>query len=438
MARVVVVGGGLGGTATAARLAKLGHAVTLVEKADRLGGAVGFLEQDGFRWDTGPTATMLPAVVRDLFRKSGRPLERELELVPVQPAREHRFEDGTTLAMPTGSRSVQLEAVDAALGAGAGRQWVDHVHAFADTWDVLRRSYLERPWSPEHVDRATLALLHTRTTLQKVVARTLKDPRLRQVALAPAVLDGHDPRNVPGWLGMLAYVEQNFGVWTVPGGLGALGAAMTKRLGERRVEVLTGTCGLDIVVRDGRAVAVETDRGNLDADVVVCAVDPRTLPALARFVSRTMPAIPPTVVHVGLRGPVPELPHEVVLHGDKVTMAVRTHGTAPEGGAAWTVLGRGRIEEDLLTGLARRGLDVRDQVVSRVDRSPRDIVVEYSGSPYGVLWQGRGTLTHRLGTRTPVPGVFCAGAHVAASTGLPFVGLTAAVVAEQVGAAAKP
>ena len=105
MARVVVVGGGIGGTATAARLAKLGHEVTVVERLDRLGGAVGFVEQDGFRWDTGPSSTALPAVVRDLFRKSGRPLERELELVPVEPMREHRFEDGTVLPMPSGSRS---------------------------------------------------------------------------------------------------------------------------------------------------------------------------------------------------------------------------------------------------------------------------------------------------------------------------------------------
>ena len=82
MARVVVVGGGFGGLASAARLAKLGHDVTLAERLPRLGGAVGLLEQDGFTWDTGPAATLLPAVVRDLFRKSGRPLERELDLVP--------------------------------------------------------------------------------------------------------------------------------------------------------------------------------------------------------------------------------------------------------------------------------------------------------------------------------------------------------------------
>src|SRR3954452_23141221 len=144
MSRVVILGGGFGGTAAAARLAKQGHSVTLVERRDRLGGAVGFVEKDGFRWDAGPTSTALPAVLRDLFRKSGRPLERELELVPVAPMREHRFTDGTVLAMPSGSRSVQLEAVEAALGGGLGRVWVDYVHGFAETWDVLRRAYLER------------------------------------------------------------------------------------------------------------------------------------------------------------------------------------------------------------------------------------------------------------------------------------------------------
>ena len=435
MARVVVVGGGIGGTATAARLAKLGHRVTLTERLDRLGGAVGFLEQDGYRWDTGPTSTALPAAVRDLFRKSGRPLERELELVPVEPMREHRFEDGTVLPLPSGSRSAQLDAVDAALGAGAGRAWVDHVHTFAEPWDVLRRSYLERPYSPEHLDRPAADLLRTRSTLHKVVHKAFrKDERLRQLALTHATLDGHDPRNVPAWLGMLDYVEQNFGTWTVPGGMGRLAEAMTKRLGERKVEVLLGTTVRDIVVRGGRAVAVTTSAGDLDADIVVCAVDPRGLPTLAGHVRRTMPALPPVVSHLGLVGEVPHLPHEVVLHGDP-TLVLRTGGAAPEGGAAWTVLGRGRLSEDVLTALARRGLDVRAQVRVRVDRSPRDQVVAWGGSPYGVLWQGRATLSHKLGTATPVPGVYCAGAHVAGSTGLPFTALTAAVVAEQVGKA---
>src|ERR1700754_2966594 len=125
--RVAVVGGGFGGLASAARLAKLGHDVTLLERSDSLGGALGTVTADRFTWDAGPTYTLLPAVLRDLFRKSGRPLERELELVPLDIVREHRFEDGTVLALPAGSRSAQTAAVDT-LGAGLGAQWT----AYAD------------------------------------------------------------------------------------------------------------------------------------------------------------------------------------------------------------------------------------------------------------------------------------------------------------------
>jgi phytoene dehydrogenase-like protein len=433
MARVVVVGGGIAGTAAAARLAKLRHDVVLLERLDRLGGAVGFLERDGYRWDTGPAATALPAVLRDLFRKSGRPLERALALVPVQPVREHRFEDGTALALPSGSRGAQLDAVGEALGPAAGQAWVDHVHSFADTWDVLRRGYLERPWDPDHQDSSVREVLTARASLHAVVRRRFrKDERLRALALTHAVLDGHDPRNVPAWVGVLDYVEQNFGTWTVPGGLGVLADAMTTRLGERRVDVRLGTAVHDLVVREGRAVGVDTSAGTVDADVVVVAVDPRGLPALADRVRRTMPAIPPVVSHLGLTGDVPDLPHEVVLHGDP-TLVVRTGGSAPVGGAAWTVLGRGRLSEDVLVALARRGIDVRDRVAVRVDRSPREQVVAWGGSPYGVLWQGRATVRQRLGTRTPVPGVYAAGAHVAGTSGLPFATLTAAVVAERIG-----
>ena len=65
-----------------------------------------------------------------------------------------------------------------------------------------------------------------------------------------------------------------------------------------------------------RSVAVATTSGAVDADVVVCAIDPRMLPALASYVERTMPTMPPVVCHVGLSAPVRDLPHEVVVHGD--------------------------------------------------------------------------------------------------------------------------
>lgn len=435
VARVVVVGGGFGGIASAARLAKLGHDVSLLEASDRLGGALGRLTRGEFTWDTGPAHTALPAVVRDLFRKSGRPLEREVDLVQLPLLRRHRFADGTELDLPDG-RAAQLEALGASLGPDAATRWTAYVDAFTDDWEALRKDYFERPWSPDLASDHATRLLRTRLTMAKVLRRSLgKDERLRLVAGFPAEVEGHDLRDVPAWVGLWSYLERQLGVWTVADGLGTLADVLARRLATRRVAVHLGSRALDVELRDGRAVGVRTPEGTHDADVVVVAVDPRRLPATAAHVQRTMPAMPPVVTHLGIEGPVPDLPHEVVVHGEAMIVLRTRGGEAPDGAHAWTLLGRGRLSEDPVVALARGGIRVRDQVVARVDRSPRDQVAELGQSAYGVLWQGRGTVTQRLGPRTPVPGVYAAGASATPGAGLASVGLSAALVAQVVGPA---
>jgi len=444
MARIVVIGGGFGGLASAARLAKLGHEVTVLEAGPRIGGALGYVEKDGFRWDAGPTSTLLPAVIRDFFRKSGRPAEKEIDLVPVEPIAQHRFEDETVLDLPGGSRAGQVDAIDSTLGAGAGSRWASYVDEFAEVWEVLRKDWFERPWSPEHASKEAIALLDSKLTLHKAVSREFKDARLRTLATHAARFDGHDPRNVPAWMGMWSYIEQNFGSWTLPGGMGQLVDVLADRLETRGVTVLTGTVAKDLLVdvvtnrvAAVRAVIAEVDT-DLPADAVVVAIDPRRLPTLARLVEKTMPVIPPVISYIGVVGEVPDLPHEVVLHGDpskEPTLTLRTNGSAPDGAHAWTVLGRGQLAEDIVTSLHRRGIRVRNQVEVRVDRSPRDLVSEWNGSPQGVLWQGRGTIRNRIGTVSPIGGVYLAGAHTTPGAGLPSVGLSAALVAQVIGPA---
>jgi phytoene dehydrogenase-like protein len=426
----VVVGGGLGGLAVAARLAKLGHDVTLLEATDRVGGALAPVERDGFVWDGGAPSTLLPAVVRDLFRKTGRPLERELDLVPLEPLREHRFADGSVLALPGGSRAAQITAFDT-LGAGLGRAWAAYVAAYAEPWDLLRRGYAEHPYDRATTDPAATALLRDRSTLARAAA-SLPDERLRAVAEHHARAGGHDPARVPAWLGVWSYLEQRLGGATVPGGFSRLAAVLGDRLAIRGVEVRLSTPVRDLSVTGRRVRGVRTPTGDVPADLVVLAADPARLPALARQTRRTAPVPPPTVVHLGVCGD-PEWAFETVVHG-RPDLLLHRGGSAPAGHSALTIVAHHLpADADPVALLAARGTDLRDRIVSRVDRSPAELAAH--GSPYGLAWSGPATVRRRLGPRTPLDGLLAAGAHAAPGPGVPFVGLSAALVAQVVGPA---
>ena len=59
---VIVIGAGIGGLTTAARLARAGYKVTLLEKNSRPGGRTDKIEGDGFQFDTGPTLFLMPGL----------------------------------------------------------------------------------------------------------------------------------------------------------------------------------------------------------------------------------------------------------------------------------------------------------------------------------------------------------------------------------------
>jgi len=449
MARVVVVGGGFAGMAAAARLAKLGHTVTLCERSPDLGGAMGRVEEQGFAWDSGPWSTTLPAVLRDLFRKSGRPMERELEIVPLAPARVHRFEDGTELAMPAGSRADQIDAMSAVFGEATAVQWAEFVDRLAPVWDLLRRTALEQPFTGcATFTREQQRLLDAKRSLRKLARKTFRDERLQTLLEHHVVMQGSEPRDTPGYLAVETYVERTFGLWRPRGGMHALTAALSTRLQERRVDVRLDTEVSTVVCADGAVSRVLlADGDSLEADVVVGAIDPRRVFRLLenapearvplRDVDRTIPAIPPGVTHLGLLATsgLPALEGETVLHTEEATLVVRAEDDPPPGHVAWTVLRRGNVGEDTLDALARRGVDARPHVVTRVDRSPAEIVGQAGGSPYGVSWAGPRTVSWRPATQTPVHGLLCVGASAHPGAGLPLVGLGAALVAQLVGKA---
>lgn len=435
MARVVVIGAGLAGLATAVRLAKQGHQVTVCERDDRLGGALGRVEADGFTWDAGAASTTLPAALRDLFRKSGRPIEKLAQLDPITEPRRHLFADGAVLDLPVGDRGRQLQAWTELADARTGRQWTDLVDQYGETWQVLRKNALEPPLPGRIPLRARLALKPWQT-LDRTGRRHLDDERARAVLNYYATLQGSDPALTPGFVGVWSYVERTFGRWTVRGGFGTLVDALGQRVAERKVEVHTGAEVVAVTTRSGAVQGVRLADGTaLPAEIVVSDIDPRELyrnlvqdraaGRERRRVLSTHEAHAAYVVHLGLRDPVPDLPFETVLHGSP-TVVVRTGGEAPAGHRAWSVLVHGRPTDDVLDLLVARGLPVRDQVVSR--QAARSWWA-------GVAWEGARTARRRAPNASAVQGLYCVGAGAHPGAGVPATTLGAAIVAAAVGKA---
>jgi phytoene desaturase len=330
VAEVVVIGAGMGGLATAARLATLGHRVTVCEQSDDIGGKLGWFERDGFGFDTGPSLLTLPAVYRDLFVKTGAALESQVDLVPVDPVGHYRFTDGIELDLPNASRGRVTDALDAAFGPGAGSDWAGFMDRAGRIWDATRGPFLESPLDGvrgllrESRKVADLRTIAPWRSLRGLGRSYLRDPHLRMLLDRYATYTGSDPRRAPAALATVPYVEQTFGAWYVRGGLRQLGLALHQRVLDRGAVVRTGTRVERVETAGDRVSGVRlSDGGRLPADLVISDIDAQALyadlvapqagRAPLRQLARVTPSLSGFVLMLALRGRTPRLAHHTVL-----------------------------------------------------------------------------------------------------------------------------
>ena len=490
MSRVVVVGGGIGGLAVAARLARMRHEVTLVERNDTVGGKLGIWERDGFRFDTGPSLVTLPATLRDLFLKTGRPLEEFLDLQQLDILAHYRFPDGTEMDVPNSGVHGIAASFDAALGGNAAAQWTRFHERAERMWAVARAPFVESTLGgPMTLARLALRrpadLWHISPwrTLRDVGRAAFDDPRQVLFLDRYATYTGSDPRRAPAVLSVVPYVEHTFRGWYVPGGLHRITEVVRDRAEQRRVTMLTGAEVVRITASAQRVDGVELSDGRrLDADLVVSDVDAGLLyqrllpqPRLLRSLQRATPSLSGFVLMLGVRSHEP-IPHHSVLFGsdydaemdavfgpdarpvDDPTIYISAPpDAAPAGHQAWFVLvnaprhgtAPGCVDWDadgvgsayaakILDLLAARGHDVRDRLVFAEYRTPADLERETNspgGAIYGTSSNGWRAAFLRPANRSPVTGLYLVGGSAHPGGGLPMVLMSAAITADLIGRA---
>ncbi|MFI9011435.1 phytoene desaturase family protein [Actinosynnema sp. NPDC053489] len=486
MARVVVIGAGMGGLAAAARLAAGGHEVTVLEQSGTHGGKLGELRRDGFAFDTGPSLLTLPQVYRDLFAETGGDLDAAVEVVPVDPTCHYRFADGSEVDVPHDPAAVP-GALEAAFGGGAGREWAGLMADAARLWDLVGDPVLQRPLNGvgDLVRRSASvrdlwALAPWRTL--RGVGRRLSDPRARMLLDRYATYSGSDPRRLPGLMTVVPYVEQRYGGWYVRGGLRRLGDALFAHCGKLGVRFEFGA-RVTAVRAAGGGVTV-AGGAVVPADVVVSDADARHLyghlltdrraRGPRRALARAVPSLSGFVLLLALRGRSPAPYHHRVLFpadydaefdalfGPRprpvvdptvYVCAPDDPAVAPDGHEAWFVLvnapRQGQVDwtapgvaeryaDHVLDVLAERGHDVRDRLLWREVRTPADWERDtgsVGGALYGSSSNGARAALLRPANRSPVPGLYLVGGSAHPGGGLPLVAMSARITADLIGPA---
>ena len=269
--RVVIVGAGPGGLASAMLLASSGVDVTVIEKRGHVGGRTSTFEQDGFRFDYGPTFFLYPRVLSEIFAAAGYSLEREVPMVRLDPQYRLVFGQGGEL-LATGDHDRMKAAVAKLCPADA-----NNLERFMrDNRDKLQKflPFLESPfegWSDllKPGMLKLLPILAPWRSLDDELRQYFSDERIRLGFSFQSKYLGMSPFRCPGLFSILSFLEYEYGVFHPIGGCGAITRAMARICEEMGVKILCGEAVEGIEFTGRKATGVKTAKRALKADAVV-------------------------------------------------------------------------------------------------------------------------------------------------------------------------
>ena len=490
-ARVIVVGGGVGGLVAAALLSHQGVRVTLLERAAALGGKLRQAEVDRQAIDVGPTVFTLRPLFEAVFDACGESLAALLPLRPLPLLARHAWADGATLDLPA-----DLEAAVDAIGAFAGATAAAGYRGYAERarriHDALEPTYMRasRPMPWTLLARAGLrglpglAQIAPFARLWDEQQRWLEHPRLQQLFGRYATYCGSSPFEAPATLMLVAHTER-LGVWSVDGGMHRVAQALAGVARARGAELRCSAPVARLLVAGGRVRGVKLVGGErLEADAVIYNGDTAALAQglLGDELSRSVPATSPAqrslsaVTWAGVArtrgfaldrhgvffsddygaefrdlraGRLPAAPTIYLCTqdrgagapapdaaGERVFVLVNAPASADQRGLPPEEIEA--CEKTTFAHLARCGLQIAWSPQGPQRTTPADFQARYPGTGgalYGRATHGWRASFQRPGSASRLPGLYLAGGSVHPGPGLPMAATSGMLAAQAVLAA---
>ncbi len=326
----IVIGAGFGGIALAIRLQAMGFQTTLVDNRDKPGGRAYVYEEDGYKFDGGPTVITDPNCLRELFELSGRNMDDYVTLLPVDPFYRLQWEDGDTFDYNNDDDYLEAQIRVRNPDDVAG------YHKFLAYSKELYREGYEKLGTTAFLkvrqmfaSAPTLVRLRADRSVYSMVSKFVKNERVRQLLSFQSLLVGGNPFKTSSIYALIHALERRDGVWFAKGGTGALVAGCIKLFQDLGGELRLSTEITDIHTEGDRVTGVTAADGwSAKADLISSNADVvHTYSQLLRghprgqkygkALKRKSHSMSLFVIYFGLKTERPDLKHHIILLGNR-------------------------------------------------------------------------------------------------------------------------
>lgn len=269
--KILIVGAGPGGLTAGMILAHRGYEVEIYEKEDRVGGRNASFDLQGFKFDIGPTFLMLKPTLDEVFREAGENSEDLLQFSDLDPMYHLVFKDHSLRISPDHARTrEEIRRNFPGEEEGFDRLLIREKDRFAATYPCLKRDY--SAWH-KMFNRDLLHFLPKMSfpnSMYEELGTYFKSDDLKMAFTFQSKYLGMSPWECPAAYMIIPYIEHNFGIQHVRGGLSEISAAMAKVVAKNGGHIyldssVTEVKKKELVLAGGRVVKGDAVIVNADA-----------------------------------------------------------------------------------------------------------------------------------------------------------------------------
>lgn len=272
---ILIIGAGPGGLCAAMLLAHRGFKVTVFDKNSEVGGRNRAIHMQGFTFDVGPTFLLMKGVLDEMFQLCGRRSEDYLKFLPLSPMYKLLYDDRaiSVYSDPINMRA-ELQRVFPENAKGYDRFLANERKRFSRLYSCITRDYSSlSAFLSLDLIKALPWLAYPKSVFDNL-GQYFNEEKMRLAFCFQSKYLGMSPWDCPALFTMLSYLEHDYGIYHVAGGLSRIAQAMAKVAEECGGEIRLNSQVKSLIVENGQAKGVTlADGEQIYGDEVVINAD---------------------------------------------------------------------------------------------------------------------------------------------------------------------